>query len=127
VRPAQGDSLIGRKIPRERTLTDPEIYAFLAVYPAHALSGWSDLSAIDADGLRLNEVAKATRSEFDRREGMWVIPASRMKGRHGEAKPHAVPLTPDILAVFDCVATVQDRAISVLRKIRRQAVRAATV
>jgi integrase len=51
--------------------------------------------------LRLNEVADAHWSEFDVANKLWVIPAGRMKGRNGKARPHAVPLTADILAVVD--------------------------
>jgi hypothetical protein len=31
----------------------------------------------------------------------WVIPAERMKGEDGEARPHLVPLTPDILQILE--------------------------
>jgi integrase len=51
-------------------------------------------------GLRLNEVADATWNEFDLAKGIWTIPASRMKGMNGKARPHSVPLTADILAVI---------------------------
>lgn len=51
-------------------------------------------------GLRLNEVADATWSEFDLPKGIWTIPASRMKGKNGKARPHSVPLTADILAIL---------------------------
>ena len=37
-------------------------------------------------------------SEFDLAKGIWTIPASRMKGKNGRARPHSVPLTADILA-----------------------------
>jgi len=51
-------------------------------------------------GLRLNEVADAVWSEFDLPKGIWTIPASRMKGKNGKARPHSVPLTADILAIL---------------------------
>jgi integrase len=52
-------------------------------------------------GLRLNEVADATWSEFDLGKGIWTIPAARMKGKSSRARPHAVPLTPDILGIIE--------------------------
>jgi integrase len=51
-------------------------------------------------GLRLNEVADAVWSEFDLAKGIWTIPAARMKGKNGKARPHSVPLTADILAIL---------------------------
>jgi integrase len=54
--------------------------------------------------LRLNEAVDASWSEFNMREGVWTIPAQRMKGSDSGdklARPHAVPLTPDILSVLE--------------------------
>jgi integrase len=51
-------------------------------------------------GLRLNEVADAVWSEFDLAKGIWIIPAARMKGKNGKARPHSVPLTADILTIL---------------------------
>src|SRR6185437_16838156 len=34
------------------------------------------------------------------KNGLWTIPAERMKGKNGKARPHVVPLTPDILAII---------------------------
>jgi integrase len=72
----------------------------LACYATHGLSAWSGLSLLLLSGLRLNEVADATWSEFDLGKGIWTIPAARMKGKNGKARPHSVPLTTDILAVL---------------------------
>jgi integrase len=52
-------------------------------------------------GLRLNEVMRAERSEFDLRGKVWTIPESRMKGRDGRARAHAVPLTPRMIAIIE--------------------------
>ena len=49
--------------------------------------------------LRLNEAADANWKEFDFANGIWTIPASRMKGKNAKARAHAVPLTADILAL----------------------------
>ena len=48
-------------------------------------------------GLRLNEVADATWSEFEEAKGIWIIPAARMKN----GRPHSVPLTADIVAILE--------------------------
>jgi integrase len=52
-------------------------------------------------GLRLNEVADASWTELDLPKREWTIPASRMKGRTGDARPHIVPITDDIKAILD--------------------------
>jgi integrase len=75
-------------------------------------------------GLRLNAAADASWSEFnpavvralrqpkeeDERvdwwrftveQFVWIIPAERMKGDNVDAKPHLVPLTPDILRALE--------------------------
>ena len=51
-------------------------------------------------GLRKNEVFRAERPEFDLRGKVWIIPASRMKGRNGRARKHAVPLTDHMLTII---------------------------
>jgi integrase len=56
--------------------------------------------------LRLNEAVDGARSEFNMRELIWVIPAERMKGKDSgkkQARPHAVPLTPDIIAIVEAL------------------------
>src|SRR5262249_4681199 len=92
--------IIGERRAEDRTLNDPELFAFWRVtarmtYPHGPLYRLLLLS-----GLRLNEVADATWSEFDLAKGIWTIPAARMKGKNGKARPHSVPLTADILAVL---------------------------
>jgi integrase len=46
---------------------------------------------------RTNELIGAKRTEFDREGQMWVIPASRMKGK----KEHLVPLSRQAIGVLD--------------------------
>ena len=50
--------------------------------------------------LRLNEAADAHWSEFDLKNDVWIIPASRMKGKNSKARPHAVPLTAEIKSIL---------------------------
>ncbi|WP_027523243.1 site-specific integrase [Bradyrhizobium sp. Ec3.3] len=98
-------SILG-DMPRSsaRTLTDDELFALWRAasrmpYPAGAVYRLLCLTA-----LRLNEVADASSDEINSRERIWVIPAARMKGKDGgkkQARPHAVPLTRDILAIID--------------------------
>jgi integrase len=52
-------------------------------------------------GLRLREVADAQWSEI--RNGVLTIPARRMKGKNQKARDHAVPLTPDMLAIIEAL------------------------
>jgi hypothetical protein len=42
-----------------------------------------------------------SRMEFDELGKLWTIPAERMKGENGEARPHAVPLTNNMLAILE--------------------------
>ncbi len=94
-------TLIGRKRRRERILSDDELFALWRAtarigYPAGPVYRVLLLAA-----LRLNEAADAACAEFNKSDRLWIIPAERMKGRDGEARPHAVPLSSDLLAVFD--------------------------
>lgn len=95
--------LIGKKPTRERILSTDEIGAFWRAtgrmgYPYGPLYRMLLLS-----GLRLNEAADAAWPEINARERTWVIPALRMKGKEGEARPHAVPLTPDMLEILEAL------------------------
>ena len=92
--------LVGEKRSRERVLTDDELFAVWRVtgrmgYPAGPLYRLLILT-----GLRLNEVADAKWSEFDLRNGLWIVPAARMKGKDGRAADHVVPITGDIAAIL---------------------------
>jgi hypothetical protein len=93
--------LIGKLPSRRRTLTDDELFALWRAasrlpYPHGDVYRLLTLSA-----LRLNEAADASWDEFDFTRGLWEIPASRMKGKDGDARPHVVPLVPDILALVN--------------------------
>lgn len=111
---------------RDRILSDDELFAFWRVtgrwrYPVGPAYRLLLLAA-----LRLREAASADRSEFDpvvlqrlshRKEGgqidwrtvpkdrlIWTIPKERMKGKESgkkQARAHAVPLTPAVLAVLE--------------------------
>jgi hypothetical protein len=115
--------IIGKKKRGQRTLTDDELFALWRAvqrlpYPFRQVYQLLMFSA-----LRLNEAARASWTEFppavvralrQREAGeridwtnasneplAWIIPAERMKGKDEDAKPHLVPLTPDILQILE--------------------------
>jgi len=117
---------------REHVLSDAEFWALWRAsgrirYPCGAVYRLLALTA-----LRLREVSEAEWAEFDpdvvralrqRKDGeriawenfskdklIWVIPASRMKGKNAgikRARPHSVPLTAEILSVLESVPMVK--------------------
>jgi integrase len=95
--------ILGEKRARARVLSDLEVFAFWRAasrlpYPHGPVYRLLILTAV-----RLNEVADASRGELNLDDQTWVIPAARMKGRNGKARAHVVPLTSEILEVFDAV------------------------
>jgi integrase len=93
--------LVGEKVARDRVLTDDELFAFWRAtgrmgYPVGPLYRLLILT-----GLRLNEVADAKWSEFDLRNGVWIVPAARMKGKDGRVADHVVPITAEIAAILE--------------------------
>jgi hypothetical protein len=96
-------ALFGKRIDRKRVLTDDELVALWRAtkrlpYPLGPL-----YQALMISPRRVEEVASAERREINRRTGVWTIPAERMKGRNGEAVAHEVPLTDDLIAIFDAL------------------------
>ncbi|MGC2827671.1 MAG: site-specific integrase, partial [Pseudolabrys sp.] len=92
--------IIGERRSEDRTLNDNELFAFWRVTKRMGYPYGPFYRLLLLSGLRLNEVADASWSEFDLAKGIWTIPASRMKGKNGKARPHSVPLTADILAIL---------------------------
>lgn len=96
----KGSRVIGERHADDRTLNDGELFAFWQA-TSHTPYPFGPLyRLLLLTGLRLNEVADAVWSEFDLAKGIWTIPASRMKGKNGKARPHSVPLTADILSIL---------------------------
>lgn len=93
--------IIGEKIARSRILTDDELRALWRAAGRMGYPHGGVYRLLVLTGLRLNEVADAAWAEIDFREGLWTIPAERMKGRNAKARAHAVPLTDEILAVLN--------------------------
>ena len=50
-------------------------------------------------GVRSKEARGAHIDEFDLEKEIWTIPAERMKGKKGKKKPHAIPITKEILEI----------------------------
>lgn len=123
-------------VNRDRILTDDEIFAFWRAtgrlrYPVKQAYRMLLLAA-----LRLREASDAAESEFDplvvqllrnRKDGeqidwrqvpmdrlIWVIPKERMKGKKSgkkQARAHAVPLTPDILALLETMPSQKGKFV----------------
>jgi integrase len=93
-------ALLGEKKHGDRILTNDELLALWRAAERMRYPHGSIYQLLMLTGLRLNEAADAHWSEFDLSNGVWVIPAQRMKGKNGKARAHAVPLTDDILAVL---------------------------
>jgi integrase len=93
--------IVGEKRARDRVLSEGELFAFWRStghmgYPFGPLYRLLLLT-----GLRLNEVADATWAEIDFRDGVWIVPASRMKGKDGRAVDHVVPITAEIAMILN--------------------------
>jgi hypothetical protein len=96
-----GKIISGGKAKRSRILSDDELFAFWRATERLSFPAREVYQLLALAALRLNESARARRPEIDRRNQIWIIPADRMKGRNETAMPHAVPLTAEIVGVFD--------------------------
>jgi integrase len=92
--------IIGEKASGDRILSDDELFALWRTAKRMGYPFGTVYQILVLTALRLNEAADASWSEFDLRNGMWVIPAERMKARNSKARPHAVPITDDLLAIL---------------------------
>ena len=89
--------LIGKKVVRQRVLTDAELRALWHAadrlnYPYGPL-----LQLLALTGQRKSEVAEARWREFNLDKKLWTIPAERMKG----SAVHVVPLVDDVIAILE--------------------------
>ena len=87
----------------DRILSDDELFALwrAALHTAYPYGPLYQILVLSA--IRLNEVADASWPEFDIPKRIWTIPAERMKGKNGKARPHIVPLTDDMIAILGAV------------------------
>lgn len=95
--------LFGEKKTGERALTELEMFALWRAATRLPFPYGQIYQLLALTALRLNEVVDASWPEFDFGKRLWTIPAARMKGKNGKAKPHVVPLTQPILAVLATV------------------------
>jgi integrase len=89
---------------RDRILTDDEILALWRAAGRLPYPYGPVYKLLLMTGLRLREVTEAEWGEFDLRNRLWLIPASRMKGKdagRSAARAHAIPITDDMLAVLE--------------------------
>jgi hypothetical protein len=90
--------LIGDKVTGDRILSDLELAAFWRAARRLPYPYGSAYRLLGLTALRLNEVADAAEEEFE--PNKWIIPRERMKARESKARPHAVPITPDVGALL---------------------------
>lgn len=85
--------IIGPKKRRERVLSDDEMFALWRAVARESYPYRQVYQLLILNALRLNEVADAEWQEFEFNRREWTVPATRMKGRNGTARPHLVPMT----------------------------------
>jgi hypothetical protein len=115
--------LFGKKRKRQRILNNDELFALWRAVLRLPYPHQQVYQVLILAGLRLNAAADAMWSEFNsavvralrqRTKGeridwskftaeqlTWIIPSQRMKGDDADARPHLVPLTPDILQILE--------------------------
>jgi integrase len=92
--------VVGEKKTGSRVLSDPELFALWRAATRTPYPHGPVYQLLALTALRLNEAADAAIPEFDFRNRVWTIPANRMKGKNGKARPHAVPLTDGMLQII---------------------------
>jgi integrase len=90
------ERLIGKKQPRQRVLTDEELFAFWRAASRLGYPNGTLLQMLLLTGQRKNECAAAHWREFNIGQKTWTIPPERFKS----AASHTVPLTDDVLALL---------------------------
>jgi integrase len=99
----RAERILGPRPQRSRSLTPDELYALWRATGRMAYPAGPAIRLLLLSGLRLNEVLRAERTEFDQRNKLWVIPEARMKGREGRARAHAVPLTDRMVEIIEAL------------------------
>jgi integrase len=92
--------LVGDKVSGQRILSDAELFALCRAAERTPYPHGSVYQVLILTALRLNEAADASWAEFDISQRIWTVPASRMKGKNGKARPHAVPLTDELIEIL---------------------------
>lgn len=132
ISPAMGlkpNALCGEKTPRDRVLSDDELLALWRAAKRMRYPHGPAYQLLILTGLRLNEVADASWPEFDSAilrllrqrsrsnavdwddleitKCLWVIDAARMKAKNSKARPHSVPLIPEMLKILESLPHFQ--------------------
>jgi integrase len=95
--------IIGDKVSGVRVLSDDEVFALWRAATRTPYPHGPVYRILVLTALRLNEAADASWPEFDLTNRLWVIPASRMKGKNGKARAHVVPLTSEIIEILEAL------------------------
>jgi integrase len=94
-------SRLGSPERRDHILNDEELAALQAAVARLAPPHRQMYQVLLLSGLRLSEAACASWSEIE--GDAWTIPAERMKGKNGQARPHVVPITSALRKIFDAM------------------------
>jgi integrase len=92
--------VIGEKIARDRAFSIAEARQFYAEVSKLNSPHKEAYQLLALSGLRLRECTAAKRGEFDFDAKIWTVPADRMKGKNGKAKPFKVPLTGRMISIL---------------------------
>ena len=104
----KASKLIGEKAARDRVLGDDELHALTQTVSELSYPYGPAYRVLILTALRLNEAVRASWSEVDLKKRTWVVPAARMKGKNGRARPHAVPITDELLAILNELPRFKD-------------------
>jgi integrase len=96
-------SIIGKKVARDRTLTEAEVKALWRAVSKMPYPFGPAYQMLILTGLRLNECVQGRWSEIDLKARIWTIPASRMKGKNRTARAHVVPLTDKMVGILNAL------------------------
>jgi integrase len=92
--------VIGEKVARDRVLSTDEIRSLWAEVGKLSYPYREAYQLLILSGLRLRECTAAKKGEWDFGAKIWTVPADRMKGKNGKAKPFKVPLTDRMIAIL---------------------------
>lgn len=104
--PCRGAGRPAKPKSRDRTLSEAELRALWHVANTQPAPWGPAIKLLMLTGARRSEVFEAERSEFDETGKLWTIPAKRAKN----GQPHAIPLTPDALAIVHAIPTMEGGA-----------------
>lgn len=88
--------LIGPKKPRQRVLSDTELFAYMRVADRLGYPFGPMFKLIALTGQRISEVSDARWREFDLENRIWTVPPERFKSESA----HIVPITDDMAALL---------------------------